>query len=259
MAWKKDLAQLKQDLKTEDGEIPRPSVPKPVTKPAVPRELEDEDALFLAAMGNRPKTTGPSDGPIVSEGPVPAVPVAPSAGVDDFREAMASLKGVKAVEPSVPAQSSHRKREGSGPRPRAEVPPVAKSPQASPEPAPDRPSAAPIPTPDAVISPEVTRPVPQLIQLAAGMAIEVDGTLDLRGHSSVDAMERLKERILDGHTLGWRTLHITLGPSEELRQSFTEFLAGQEAHPIARYAQAPVPMGGAQAWILYYGGHGSLH
>jgi hypothetical protein len=89
------------------------------------------------------------------------------------------------------------------------------------------------------------------------MAIEVDGALDLRGHSPVDAIERLKERILDGHLLGWRTIHIQLGQSEELRRAFQEFLTGPEAELIARYAQAPIPMGGAQAWILYLGLQGS--
>ena len=78
-------------------------------------------------------------------------------------------------------------------------------------------------------------------------------SLDLRGHSPVDAMERLKERLLDGHLLGWRTFHVQLGPSEELRQALLEFLAGPEAGLIARYAQAPIPMGGTQAWILYLG------
>jgi hypothetical protein len=85
------------------------------------------------------------------------------------------------------------------------------------------------------------------------MAIEVDGLLDLKGHSPLDAVERLKERILDGHLLGWRTLHIQLGPAEELKQAFLAFLTGPEAGLIARYAQAPIPMGGSQAWILYLG------
>ncbi|HWQ10454.1 MAG TPA: Smr/MutS family protein, partial [Holophaga sp.] len=97
-----------------------------------------------------------------------------------------------------------------------------------------------------------------LIQLAAGMAIDVDATLDLRGHSGTDALERLKERLLDGHLLGWRTLHVHLGPSEALRTIFLEFLASPEAALVARYAQAPIPMGGAQAWILYLGLQGQV-
>lgn len=94
---------------------------------------------------------------------------------------------------------------------------------------------------------------PMRIQLAAGMAIEVDGSLDLRGHSRVDALERLAERIQDGVFLGWRTFHVTLGPSEDLREAFLAFLASPSARgTLARYAQAPVPMGGTQAWILYF-------
>ena len=56
-------------------------------------------------------------------------------------------------------------------------------------------------------------------------------------------MERLKERILDGHLLGWRTLHIQLGPAEDLREAFLAFLGGPEGALIARYAQAPHPHG----------------
>jgi hypothetical protein len=122
------------------------------------------------------------------------------------------------------------------------------------------PLAAPLPEEVSEPVPETARWSPQLIQLAAGMAIEVDGLLDLRGHSPADAVERLKERILDGHLLGWRTLHIHLGPDTELRQALLDFLAGPEANLIARYAQAPIPMGGSQAWILYLGLQGpNLH
>jgi len=65
-------------------------------------------------------------------------------------------------------------------------------------------------------------------------------------------MERFRERVQDGVFLGWRTLHVTLGASEELRSCFLEFLGKGEAPSITRYAQAPIPMGGNQAWILYY-------
>ncbi len=99
------------------------------------------------------------------------------------------------------------------------------------------------------------RPGPLLIQLAAGMAIEVDGALDLKGHSVSDAKERLRERIADGLAVGWRTLHVVLGPSEALKQGFLAFLASPAAASVQRYAQAPVPMGGPQAWILYLGVH----
>jgi len=93
---------------------------------------------------------------------------------------------------------------------------------------------------------------PELIHLAAGMALEVDGALDLRGHTAVDGLERFRERLQDGVFLGWRTFHVTLGASDELRESFLAFLGDPEASVIARYAQAPIPMGGNQAWILYY-------
>jgi DNA-nicking Smr family endonuclease len=94
---------------------------------------------------------------------------------------------------------------------------------------------------------------PVLIQLAAGMAIEVDGFLDLRNHTLSDARERIKERLEDSLLLGWRSLHIILGPSEALKQGFLAFLTTPSARTVQRYAQAPVPMGGSQAWILYVG------
>ena len=91
-----------------------------------------------------------------------------------------------------------------------------------------------------------------LIHLAAGMAIEVDGTLDLRRHSLNDARERLKERVKDASALNWRTLLLTFGPNEALKQGFLAFLTTPQAHQfINRYAQAPIPMGGEQAWIIY--------
>ncbi|MBL0311221.1 MAG: Smr/MutS family protein [Holophagaceae bacterium] len=91
------------------------------------------------------------------------------------------------------------------------------------------------------------------MHLAAGMAVEVDGTLDLRRHSLNDAKERLKERIRDGMALRWRTLLVVLGPNEALKQGFLAFLTTPQAQFISRYAQAPIPMGGAQAWVLYLG------
>ena len=86
------------------------------------------------------------------------------------------------------------------------------------------------------------------------MAVDVDGMLDLRGHSSQDALERLKERVLDGQVLGWRTLHLHLGNDPGLAEAFESFIGGPIAAGIARYAQAPIPMGGAQARILYFSG-----
>ncbi len=90
-------------------------------------------------------------------------------------------------------------------------------------------------------------------QLAAGMAIEVDGSLDLRGHSLFDAMERLKDRLGDGMVLNWRSLQVTLGPDPALHEGLLQMLESGQAPMVARYAQAPVPMGGSQAWLLYFG------
>jgi len=80
----------------------------------------------------------------------------------------------------------------------------------------------------------------------------VDGVLDLRGHARSDGEERLKERILDGYALGWRTLHVHLGASPELSAMLMALLKSPEGRCIARYAQAPIPMGGPQSWVLYF-------
>lgn len=239
MVWNKDLAKLKQDLKTGEEAPPKRPAPKPAPKPAAPRELEDEDALFLAAMGKRRPSAPPEPDASPLAKPSPARPPVEQT---DFAEAMTALKGLKpVVSPKLPP----RKEPAPPPEPVREEPAV--------EPPPPAPAAE---TPRA---PEPPRWTPPLIQLAAGMAIDVDGSLDLRGHSASDAIERLKERLLDGHLLGWRTFHIQLGASEELRQAFLAFLDGPEAGLIARYAQAPIPMGGAQAWILYLGLQSSAH
>jgi DNA-nicking Smr family endonuclease len=123
------------------------------------------------------------------------------------------------------------------------------------------PPPPPPPEPVAVAAPEPkeapTAPPQVQIQLAAGMAIVVDGSLDLKGHARSDAEERLKERILDGYALGWRTLHVVVGSSAELRQMVLDLLMSPAGRCVARYAQAPVPMGGAQAWILYFRGPGT--
>jgi hypothetical protein len=94
---------------------------------------------------------------------------------------------------------------------------------------------------------------PQRFQLAAGMAIEVDASLDLRGHSLSDAMERLKDRLGDGKVLNWRSLQVTLGPDSALHEGLLALLDSGQAPMVARYAQAPIPMGGTQAWLLYLG------
>lgn len=239
MVWNKDLAKLKQSLKSEEGTPPKRPAPKPAAKPEVPRELEDEDALFLAVMGKRkPAPAGPSLDKTDPSSPSQEAKPAPAKG--EFTEAMASLKGMKPVPASrIPSEAK--------PAPKVEV--LETKPPALPEPEVEAPPPEPEPAP--------SRTAPPMIQLAAGMAIEVDGALDLRGHSPSDAVERLKERLLDGHLLGWRTLHVQLGPSEELREAFLAFLSSPEGELISRYAQAPIPMGGAQAWILYLGIQGS--
>lgn len=235
MVWNKDLAKLKQDLKSGESEGPKRPVPKPSPKPSAPRELDDEDALFLAAMGGRRQP-----GPLGPDSPPPARTVPEQT---DFTEAMTTLKGLKPISsPKLQPQ-----KESAPSREPEEEPPVAVG--TPPE----------VPVAEKTKEPEAPRWSPPLIQLAAGMAIDVDGTLDLRGHSAADAIERLKERLLDGHLLGWRTFHIQLGSSEELRLAFLDFLGGPEANLIARYAQAPIPMGGAQAWILYLGLQSPAH
>jgi hypothetical protein len=85
------------------------------------------------------------------------------------------------------------------------------------------------------------------------MALDVDGTLDLRGHSLPDAMERLKDRLGDGVVLGWRSLQVTLGPDPTLHEGLLGLLNSGQMPMVVRYAQAPVPMGGTQAWLLYFG------
>jgi hypothetical protein len=85
------------------------------------------------------------------------------------------------------------------------------------------------------------------------MAIEVDASLDLRSHSLSDAMERLKDRLGDGKVLNWRSLLVTLGPDAALHEGLLDLLDSGQAPMVARYAQAPVPMGGVQAWLLYLG------
>ncbi len=237
MVWHKDLAKLKQELKTEETTGPKPPVPKPTPKPTAPRALGEEDALFLAAMGGRRKAGPLAPDSRLEEPSAPLPPPEPG----NFTEAMATLKGMKPVGGS------------RLPAPSATTPPVPPAPPRTPEAEPLPPVPPELPPVEAAAQPSPAPWTPPLIQLAAGMAIEVDGSLDLRGHSPMDAMERLKERLLDGHLLGWRTFHIQLGNSEELRQALLDFLAGPEAGLIARYAQAPIPMGGTQAWILYLG------
>ncbi len=247
--WKQDLAKLKPHL----GEEPIPA--KPVVKPAPPsvpsQSIEDEDALFLRSMGQRAPQPGPVREAPVAEPPPAQVLGPPPEDPEAFSRAMADLKGLKPVEAVLPRPAP----------PAAPAPPAPKEVRSALSP--------PLLSQLHAAASEETRPLdhlpppspeslkprgPVLIQLAAGMAIEVDGLLDLRNHTLSDARERLKERVEDAGHLGWRSMHVILGPSEALKQGFLAFLTTPAAKPVLRYAQAPIPMGGLQAWIVYLGG-----
>jgi len=261
MVWKKDLEKLKQALGQEDP-APRKPVPKPVPKPAEARPIEDEDNMFLSAMGHRPKPQGkatPLPEQATAATPVRATPPPEPAG-SEFAAAMGDLKGIVALQPTelrpakAPPQAHPRPSQPAPQQPGTPQPgsgteaPRAALPEPPPPPVPVRPGlVAKAPEP-----PEAVPALPVQINLAAGMAIDVDASLDLKGHGRNDAEERLKERILDAQVLSWRSLHVVLGPSEELRQMVLDLLKGPTGARIARYAQAPIPMGGSQAWILYF-------
>lgn len=234
MVWKQDLAKLKHQL-AEPGEPPRPAQPpKPAAPLGPPKSLGEEDAMFLAAMGRRAAEESP-----VSATREVGYRSAPLQVTDDadFQEALGELTGLKAL--------------GGNPVLAKPIPPAptVDNTIAVPPPPP-----APRPLPPVQVEAVVPRtpPGPKLIHLAAGMAVEVDGVLDLSGHTVSDAKERLKERLQDAGVLGWRTLHLNLGPSEALRQAFLAFLLTPPARGLAQYAQAPIPMGGSQAFILYF-------
>ena len=251
MAWKKDLAQLKQDLKKEDPAPPK-APPPPKAGPVAPvsRSIEEEDAIFLNAMGLRPQSRA-QEAPVPEPPPPPLVRVEPAeeAAPATFASAMGDLKGMKPMrKPAVAAKAAPAP--SAAPASSAPLPPVVPPPE-TPQPT--------LPPPPPVLEARAKAPAPSAspsgateIHLAAGMAIEVDGVLDLRGHARSDGEERLKERILDGYALGWRTLHVTLGPSPELRDMVLALVNGAECRCVTRFAQAPIPMGGAQAWILYF-------
>lgn len=256
MVWKQDLAKLKQKL----GSEPAPAAPKPPPKPtpkASAGPIEDEDAVFLAAMGLKsavPKkpVPPPEAGPSASPAAEPPVP-------ETFEEALRDLKGLKPL----PKELAKRAR----PAAKEPAPSPATPASAAPQPEPERLTPVPSPPPEPIPSkaaPAETRaqvtakpaPVPALpiqFQLAAGMALEVDATLDLRGHSLVDALERLKDRLGDGQLLGWRVLQVTLGSDPMLHEGLLGLLNSGKVPMVVRYAQAPVPMGGNQAWLLYLG------
>lgn len=235
MVWKQDLAKLKQAFPEAGGSPPPPPKPKP--KPVEVKDLNAEDAFFLAAMGAPP----PRPATVV----VAAVPVqAPAQPEPDvtFDAGISDLGGLKPLvrnpllalpSPAAPVKT--------------DTPPAPVVPLSGPAVAPaEQPMEAP-----AVLEPDPSRG-PVRIQLAAGMAVEVDAVLDLRNHSVPDALGRLRDRLEDGAHMGWRTLHVVLGEDEALHAALLALFAGGGALKISRYAQAPVPMGGAQAWVLYY-------
>ncbi len=257
MVWNEDLAKLKQQLKDEGAEPARPAAaPRPQPPSAAPPSLRDEDEVFLSAMG-RPRPAPGLEGVQVAPGGAepPAVDRAPDPGPEDFQSAMAQLGGVKGLPrtPLAEARPAGTERDPDGGVPPAPGPSagmLARPTHLPPDAEPEAETVDIPPPPPQGIRP---RPGPLLIQLAAGMAVEVDASLDLRSHSVTDAKERIRERIADGLAMGWRTLHVQLGPSEALKQGFLAFLASPSANSVQRYAQAPVPMGGPQAWILYLG------
>ena len=242
MVWKQDLAKLKQTLKEGDPAPPPPPKAKP--KPLELKPLDDEDALFLSAMGLR-QAAAPRKQPEPRVGsPAPAAPAATP--VSGFEEALKDLKGLKPLAsdpilaggPAVaPAQAPAPAAAEILPEPPA--PPILVIQELPPVPI----SIPILPSPQAHL--------PVRIQLAAGMAVEVDGSLDLRHHSVRDSEERLKDRLEDAVFLAWRTLHVQLGPDEALHRALQHQLDAGALPMVTRYAQAPVPMGGAHAWILY--------
>ncbi len=246
MAWKQDLAKLKQQLGPETPVAAPKPPPKAIPKPLGPAALDDEDAVFLSAMGLRPSAPRPVKPSVADDAPsVSAVPSSPAP--ETFQEAIKDLRGLKPLAKGLPEQaptsplSKLRVEAAEPPKPISEPSPIQIPAVAPPEPITVEPE------------PRVPPMMPLRFQLAAGMAIEVDGSLDLRGHSLSDAMERLKDRLGDGLVLGWRTLQVNLGPDPALHEGLLALLASGEAPMVARYAQAPVPMGGTQAWLLYFG------
>jgi hypothetical protein len=247
MVWSNDLAKLKQSLRAGEGKA-APAPPPKAKQPPPParKSLEEEDAVFLAAMG-RAGAAAPrveAEAPKAEAAPPKAGPTTPAAaaggqggGPDGFGEAMRGLGGVRQIRPLGP------------PRPRAaaqKAEPQGRSGAAAAAPPP------PPPGPAAQKADGVFHLLPERIQLAAGMTIDVDCVLDLRRHSEADAGERLKERVLDGACLGWRTMQVILGNSEPLRRVLLDYMASPPASPLANYGEAPVPMGGPQAWVLYF-------
>lgn len=258
MAWKQDLAKLKQQLAPEVLPPAPKQAPKPLEKPTGPVPMEDEDAFFLAAMGLKP--SAPKKAPRPSGMDVPVATGTPPPPPETFEEALRDLKGLRPLPKDLPrvAQPTAPPRPpGVPPLPQPLPPPTASPKAPAPVSIPCPELALPSDHPDLpswpVLAPAVPFLRPTLFQLAAGMALEVDATLDLRGHSLSDAMERLKDRLGDGHLLGWRILQVSLGSDPVLHEGLLTLLASGEVPMVLRYAKAPIPMGGSEAWLLYLG------
>ncbi|WP_243295854.1 Smr/MutS family protein [Geothrix mesophila] len=251
MAWKQDLAKLKQQLGAEGVPAPAPKPPpKPAPKPSTPTSLDDEDEVFLSAMGLKAKAPRPAKAapePQAAPSEAPATPPPPPPSPETFEEALKDLKGLKPIPRGPMAQASPAPAPAIRPTQAPPPPPAEKAPVALP---PEPPKAVEASVPAGM--PEVPAPSPVRFQLAAGMAIDVDGVLDLRGHTLQDAMDRLKDRLEDGLVLGWRSLQVILGPEPALHEGLLALLASGKTPMVARFAQAPVPMGGSQAWLLYF-------
>ena len=310
MAWKQDLAKLKQQLAPEETAPAAKPKPKPAPKPEGPLILDDEDAVFLSAMGHKPTAKRPALAATEAQAATPTEGPRPTP--ESFQEAIQDLRGFKPMAKGLKDQPDQPKALPQVPPPppiqelpapeapvpvmAVEVPhlsqpepeplatpesfqeailglrgfkPLAKGirdqpllppPSLPPLPEPPEPAApAPLPLVEAprlsLAEPEPipARPTtPTRFQLAAGMAIEVDGTLDLRGHTLADALDRRQDRLGDGQVLGWRSLQVTLGQEPMLHEGLLNLMASGQVPMVARYAQAPVPMGGNQAWLLYF-------
>ncbi len=312
MAWKQDLAKLKQQLAPEESAPVGKLKPKLAPKPEGPLVLDDEDAVFLSAMGHKPTPKRPA--PAATESQAATPPEEPRPIPESFQEAILDLRGFKPMAKGFRDQPDKPKALAQAPPPPPEPPaqataapvieveiprpsPVEPEPLPAPEsfqeaiqglrgfkpmakgirdqpvqplPSPPAPPALPEPPAPAapapavleVEAPRISQPIPEPLparppaptrfQLAAGMAIEVDGTLDLRGHSLADALDRLQDRLGDGQVLGWRSLQVTLGQDPLLHEGLLNLMASGQVPMVARYAQAPVPMGGNQAWLLYF-------
>jgi hypothetical protein len=238
MVWKQDLAKLKQAFPEVGG--PPPPPPKPKVKPVEVKNLNDEDAFFLAAMG----TPAPRTALVQAVAPpAQAQAQVPPRVEASFDQELADLKGLKPLARNpilAPMPETAPAKVEAAPAPVAPEPPAV-----SVEPSTER-----FALPATVESDPAKGPI--RIHLAAGMAVEVDATLDLRNHSIPDALGRLRDRLEDGAHMGWRTLHVVLGEDEALHGALLAFLGSGRPLKITRYAQAPIPMGGAQAWVLYY-------